>query len=298
MEEERKIYSILGVLCLLVIIIFGYNSYENEDKKRANDLPDLKPTKELEELIPALNKDFYKLDLSFSKFARVKTATLPTYIIVVTTKDTVTFPFQKEKYYFSDNSFATKKLDNLLGLIDSTKVKNRKMLDFLKDDELEITINTGLVDVTYRVSLGAIIKELGVFFMNMYDFHFKKLRIYVKGYADYSKNPWYGIKEEKYGIPDTLMVHPVVKVTSNQMLIYKDILEQRIAKTDTFYNRDLPNLRAAYIKNIIEEIITDYVAQKGLYRDVSVELLDGSEVGKDEDSTQRKAEIIIQVFDK
>lgn len=132
---------------------------------------------------------------------------------------------------------------------------------------------------------------------HIYDFEFKKLRIYIKGYADYSTNKkFYGIRTEENGMYSKLMVHPAIK-TGSQMLFYYDYEEERIAKSDTFRNKDLPNLRAAHLKELLEVFVNYHVKNNDLYRDTKVEILDGSVVGIHPDSTQRRGEVIIQVFE-
>jgi hypothetical protein len=168
----------------------------------------------------------------------------------------------------------------------------------LRKEETKIAFEKAGFSIEQTINTGKFLAEFAVLLKNLYDFKFKKLRVYIKGYADYSDS-FDDIQRKENGIYRTIQVHPALE-TGNQMLFYKDILEERVAKSNSFDNPDLPNLRAAYLKEILDFMIGKHLRDKNLYEDWAVEILDGSVVGEKgdkEDPTQRRGDIIVEVFD-
>lgn len=255
-----------------------------------------------ETIIPILNGQLSALNLSFDKVPRIDTDDKPLYSISILTNDKVSFPFDKEKYYFKKNTFGmsgdtlTLLRDKVLNLIDSTYLRDEKIFNLLRKTSAVIAFKEAGFSIEQTINTGDFMAEFCIILKKFYGFNFKKIRIYIKGYADYSNRVWYGFQDKKYGaIYKKIQVHPHVN-TVNQEFFYQDILQQRVIRVDSFRNNELPNLRAAYLKDIFEGIVKRYSE----YTDTKVELLDGSEVGEKGDKadpTKRKGEIIIQIFD-
>ncbi len=257
--------------------------------------------KQLNNLLPHLNRKFSFLILDKGSFSIVDKTEPPFYVITVLTKDKVSFPFKRQQYYFPKNSVGGGKdkvgqfLQQVCNLVDSTYMKDDKVFNILRKSKTKIAFEKAGFSIEQDINTGDFLAEILVLFKNLYDFKFKKIRIYIKGYADYSKKYW-AIQKEENGIYRKFQVHPALK-TGNQMLFYSDVLEERIAKSDTFRNSDLPNLRAAYLKEILDTMIAKYVSDNDLYNDWKVEILDGSVVGEEPDPSQRRGEVIVEIFE-
>jgi hypothetical protein len=257
---------------------------------------------ELNKLLPDLNDKFSFLNLDKGDLSKVDAPKPRIYIISILTKDKVSFPFEKQKYYFPKNTVGGGKdkvkelLAQVCNLIDSTYSKNDKVFDILRGSKTKVSFEEAGFKIEQEINTGDFLAEIATLLKHLHDFEFKKLRIYVKGYADYSPNPWWDIQQEENGIYRSINVHPAIK-TGNQMLFYRDVLEERVAKSDTIRNPDLPNLRAAYLKEILDEMVSRYIKRKKLYSDWSVEILDGSEVGYTPDPSQRRGEIVVEIYD-
>lgn len=251
-------------------------------------------------ILPSLNDRFSVLTLFTDKVPKIDTDAKPIQTITILTKDKVVFPFEIQKYYFGKNKAGISGdtlnilINNICELIDSTHIRGEKVFDILRKTTTTIAFEKAGFSIEQEINTGDFIADLAIFFKETLDFRFKKLRVFIKGYADFSPNDWTDKQSAKYGIFTTIEAHPSIKTGINQDIFYHDYLEKKsFDATLNYKNIDLPNLRAAYLKLLLENIIKKYSP----YTQTSVEILDGSEVGDKPDPNQRRGEIIVQIYD-
>lgn len=297
---KHQTNKIIFLFLSMVLLIIGCKK-EGKRVSEGKGIPENKGIP-FETIIPILNNQLSALNLSVDKVPRIDTDVKPIHSISILTRDKVSFPFDKEKYYFRKNTFGmpgdtlTILREKVMMLIDSTYLRDEKIFNILREISTVIAFEKAGFKIEQTINSGDFIAEFCIILKKIYGFKFKKLRIYIKGYADYSNNDWDGFQDKKYGeIHNKVQVHPPVN-TANQAFFYQEILEERVIPTNKFKNHQLPNLRAAYLKDLFEQIVKRYSD----YTDTKVEILDGSEVGEKgerEDPTQRRGEVIIQIFD-
>lgn len=272
--------------------------------------PDSKPTKvvskgEPEKLYPGVEDIVKKLkgkltsfNVEIDPYSRVSHTVKPAHVISLYFKDTVVLPFNVEEYYFQDGSLnlsggdRKELLNKVITLIDSTYHSNDKMFDILRGAKLTLQGGKGVFSASMEINIGDYFADLAITLKNLYYTKYKTLKIYVLGAADVSKKPWDGQQKERYGIFDSVLVHPAA-VSKTNFRVFEERLVPRYFGI-TYYNNDLPNLRAAYVQEVIKQMLNN---KKKIYEKYSVEVLDGAEIGEEVNEKYRRAEIMIELYD-
>lgn len=116
--------------------------------------------------------------------------------------------------------------------------------------------------------------------------------IYIKGFADGYKEDWKRpLNERKRYKYTTIDYLPTLDIHSFNPIHYSDKAEKYTIVNDSFSNKDLPNLRAAFIK---EDVIRPAIEQcSNNIR--NIHLLEGYEFSKDSiNKMERKVQIFIR----
>ncbi len=257
------------------------------------------------EIVNKLNSNLSAFELNFSSFPKIDKADRPDHIINVTFKKHITFPFKCEEYYFPDEELAfggtktIKLIDDLRSLIDSAYTDEVKVSDLLRQVNGDVTLGKQGAEVKVNMKLGEYLAELIVIFKKLKLSNYTRLKVYVLGVADITENPtWKRVQDEGHGVYKTVNVHPPLETNSNLRLYFQErIIEKKFDRFPIYGNKELPNLRAAYMQNILTTILSmknNAYNKDSKFSDVSVEILDGLEVGTD--SRNRKAEISIELM--
>jgi hypothetical protein len=163
--------------------------------------------------------------------------------------NTSTKIFDKESYFFETGGKSSKVYGgNICNFIDTIRLKdNLKIKEIIEKTSIGISTGLGKFFDLEVGDLQNIIAE--IYYVISEASNNNKVEIYLKGYADGSENKSWRKKLDKEFYFDSIDVIKCIDSTSSSPVVYSDIKKHLIK--DYYANKDLPNLRAKFIKDVL-----------------------------------------------
>lgn len=178
---------------------------------------------------------------------------------------------------------------NICELIDSVRInKNKKIIDLIKEIGIKSNFRLGFAEVELS-NLQYIIAEIYAIIATIS--HDTEIEIYLKGYADGYTSEWqkpFDKTRAKYCY-QSIDYQPTTDIGSINPVNYDRRSKTRKLDKDFYYNKDLPLMRAKFIKDDFIEPFAEKCAKnvKGIY------ILEGYEFSKDTINPYKRK---VQVF--
>ncbi|MCG8331882.1 MAG: hypothetical protein MI974_29615 [Chitinophagales bacterium] len=188
----------------------------------------------------------------------------------------------------------SKEIKELFVAVDSVYNREDKIIEAI--GEIEISAGFGKV-FNISTKLKAL-SEILYALRRLLELKTNNVEIYVKGYADGTKNDWDEPLEKGYDGNDyrIFKVHPPTRPNSkNQFTFFKKEVDYHVPAN--YKNEHLPNLRARFMQlDIVDHYIKNHLVGKGISEDnISVGILNGYEF-KTINHLDRKVEIFVNIY--
>jgi hypothetical protein len=272
---------------IIVIVLFGFLRCNSKDNKQ-EVLP-------FEERVSEINKRLTYTELKPSRFLNVSSEEGDIYVITLRReylRDSNTYYFNKYQYVIeSGGDFSRIPEEEICVVVDSLQKSGKeKIKEIIKRMKISVEFSFFRLFKLKAEELQEIIAELYYSIASLGKDY--PVDIYVKGYADGYKYGWTmpftEIPRYRYNSIDYL---PAMDTSSLNPFEYSSVAKQYNFDNKVYNNRDLPNLRAFFVKNDMIEPLIKRCSNKIR----SVRILEGYEFSKDTiDPMERKVQIFIR----
>jgi flagellar basal body-associated protein FliL len=204
-------------------------------------------------------------------------------------KDTA-YLFESSEYTLETGGDLTKvSTADICDFINNRYTGKYPLLEALRDASFDISDPRGIVSL--KLPVGAVTVELAYMLIKIMQVSGSCAEIMVKGYADGKVTEWSReLRPGNYHYRE-IPVYPTVDPGSENPFEYFRSIEVRLVPEE-YTNRDLPNLRAMFVK---ENLIIPFLSDCNKLGNVQVSILDGYEYAR-RNPMERKVQVYLLLF--